>query len=102
MVRAWLAITFMFVVVLCGCGKSQPVEEKLVKGGTGIEQAKLILNSYLKGDPMGSEQMAFEDIIADIKQSDPRKAAILEKGFADIKRNPGNRAAKASELLKQL
>jgi hypothetical protein len=100
MVRAWLAgIIFMALLGLCGCGKAPPVE---VKTQSGLERAKVILNDYVTGAPMGSEAMTFEEIVAEVRQTDPRKATILEKGFADLKRSPSNLSAKARELLKQL
>ena len=51
---------------------------------------------------MGSEAMTFDEIVEDVRKTDPQKATILEKGFADLKRSPANRSAKARELLKQL
>ena len=62
----------------------------------------MILNDYTQGAPMGSEAMTFEEIVAEVRKTDPPKATILEKGFADLKRSPGNRSAKARELLKKL
>ena len=51
---------------------------------------------------MGSEAMTFDEIVEDVRKTDPQKATILEKGFADLKRSPDNRSAKARELLKKL
>jgi hypothetical protein len=51
---------------------------------------------------MGSEAMTFEEIVAEVRQTDPQKAAILEKGFADLKRSPQNLRDKARALLRQL
>ena len=101
MVRAWLGVGIVFVALLglCGCRKDPPVE---VKPQSGLEQAKVILNDYAQGVPMASEAMTFQEIVEEVRQTDPQKAAILEKGFADLKRSPGNRRAKARELLKQL
>ena len=103
MVRAWLGvgIIFMALVGLWGCGGGQrpPADVKL-QGG--LERAKVILNDYVKGVPMGSEAMNFEEIVGEVRKTDPQKATILEKGFADLKRSPGNRSATARELLKKL
>ena len=101
MVRAWLGVGIIFVALLgpCGCGKAPPVE---VKPQSGLERAKVILDDYAQGAPMGSEAVTFQEIVAEVRQTDPRKAAILEKGFADLKRSPGNLKTKARELLKQL
>jgi hypothetical protein len=101
MVRAWRGVGIIFVALLglCGCAKAPPVE---VKPQSGLERAKVILNDYAEGVPMGSEVETFEEIVAEVRKTDPQKAAILEKGFADLKRSPDNRKAKARELLKQL
>jgi hypothetical protein len=101
MVRAWLGvgIIFMAVLGLCGCGKDPPVE---VQPQSGLERAKVILNDYVDGAPMGSEAMTFEEIVAEVRKTDPQKATILEKGFADLKRSPQNLSGKARALLKQL
>jgi hypothetical protein len=101
MVRARLGVGIIFVALvgLCGCGKEPPV---VVQPQSGLERAKGILNDYANGVPLGSEQMTFEEIVAEVRTTDPQKAGILEKGFADLKRSPGNLRAKARELLKQL
>jgi hypothetical protein len=102
MVRAWLGVGIIFVALigLCGCGKDPPPVE--VKPQSGLERAKVILNDYVQGAPMGSEVETFQEIVEEVRRSDPQKATILEKGFADLKRSPGNLKAKARELLKQL
>src|SRR5262249_25214444 len=101
MVRAWpgVGIIFMTLLGLCGCGKDPPVE---VKPQSGLERAKGILNDYADGAPMGSEVETFAEIVAEVRKTDPEKAAILEKGFADLKRSPKNLSGKARALLKQL
>jgi hypothetical protein len=84
---------------LGGCAKDPPIE---VKPQSGLERARQILNDYAKGAAMGSEAVTFDEIVQEVRQTDPQKATILEKGFADINRSPQNRSAKAKELLKQL
>lgn len=103
MARAWLEVGIILIALLglCGCGKGPQVEVK-PQSGSGLERAKVILNDYIQGAPIGSEAMTFEEIVADVRQTDPRKATILEKGFADLQRSPSNLSGKARELLKQL
>jgi len=91
----------MALLWLCGCSGGKVVTAP-VKEQSGLEQAKVILNDYAKGNPMGSEATMFDEIVEQVRKSDPQKATILEKGFADLKKSPGNRSAKAKELLKQL
>jgi hypothetical protein len=101
MVRAWLGVGIVFVALLglYGCGKDLPVE---VQPQSGLERAKGILNDYANGAPLGSEGAMYEEIVAEVRQTDPQKATILEKGFADLKRSPQNLRDKARALLKQL
>jgi hypothetical protein len=91
----------MALLGLWGCGGGKGSQAK-VKAQSGLERAKVILNDYAQGAPMGSEVMTFEEIVAEVRKADPQKATILEKGFADLKRYPGNRSVKARELLKKL
>jgi hypothetical protein len=73
-----------------------------IQSQSGLERAKVILNDYASGAPLGSEAMTFEEIVAEVRQSDPQKATILQQGFAEIQRSPQNRSSKARALLKQL
>ena len=102
MVRAWLGVGIVFIAILglCGCGSNSPPVE--VQPQSGLERAKGILNDYASGVPLGSEAATFEEIVAEVRQTDPQKATILEKGFADLKRSPQNLSGKARALLKQL
>ncbi len=101
MVRAWPGVGIIVMALLgpCGCGKDPPVE---VQPQSGLERAKVILNDYANGVPMGSEAETFEEIVAEVRKTDPEKAKILEKGFADLKRSPKDRSDKARALLKKL
>jgi len=103
MVRAWLrvGIIFMALLGLCGCGGGKGPQAE-VQPQSGLERAKAILNDYAQGVRMGSEAMTFDEIVEDVRKTDPQKATILEKGFADLKRSPSDRSAKARELLKKL
>jgi hypothetical protein len=100
MVRALLGIVLMALLALCGCGSSSPPVE--VQPQSGLERAKQILSDYANGVPMGSEAATFEEVVAEVRKTDDKKATILEKGFADLKRSPQNLRDKARALLKQL
>jgi hypothetical protein len=101
MVRSWLGVGIVFVALLghCGCGKAPPVD---VQPQSGLERAKGILNDYANGAPLGSEGAMYAEIVAEIRKTDPQKAMIVEKGFADLKRSPQNLRDKSRALLKQL
>ena len=102
MVRARLGvgIVCMALLGLCGCGSNSPPVE--VQPQSGLERAKGILNDYANGAPLGSEGATYEEIVAEVRKTDPHKATILEKGFADLKRSPKDLSGKARTLLKQL
>src|SRR5262245_19622678 len=102
MVRSWLGVARVFLALfgLWGCGGGSPPVE--MQPQSGLERARVILNDYAQGVPLGSEAMTFQEIVDEVRQTDPQKAALLEKGFADLKRSPGNLKARARELLKQL
>ena len=93
---------FVALLGLWGCGRGGKGSQAEVKPQSGLDRAKVILNDYAQGAPMGSEAMTFAEIVEEVRKTDPQKATILEKGFADLKRSPANRSAKARELLKQL
>ena len=97
--RLRVGMVILILLGLWGCSQDPPIE---VQPQGGLERAKVILNDYVQGAPMGSEAMMFQEIVEEVRQTDPQKAAILEKGFADLKRAPGNRSAQASQLLKKL
>ena len=101
MVRAWPGVGIIFMALLgpCGCGKDPPVE---VQPQSGLERAKQILTDYVNGAPVGSEAETFEEIVAEVRKTDPKKATLLEKGFSDLKRSPQNLKSKSRALLKQL
>src|SRR5207248_6306067 len=88
------------VIVLSGCGSGRP-REKTVKlhNPKGIDAAKAVLQRYAGGSPLASEAMSFPQIVQEVKESDPGKGAILEKGFADLQKAKGNLAPKAKDLL---
>jgi len=96
----FLAGTILFgTMTLTGCSNKPAYD---VKPQGGIEQARKILDGYAKGNPPGSEQMSFPEIVEDVRKADAGKAQTLEQGFAAISRNPRNAASQAKDLLKKL
>ncbi len=84
-------------------GCPSPVKEKTytVSVQGPLAQAKQIVQSYAEGTPPGSEMDSFPNLINKVKEVDPNKATLLEKGVADIRRG-GDTRAKAKALLKKL
>ena len=52
--------------------------------------------------PVTSEADSFPDLVAKVKEKDPAKGEILDKGLSEIKANPASAQSKAKELLKKL
>lgn len=106
MIGTWrtLALSFLAAGILTGCGlgTSTPTKTFKVEMPTGLNQAKLLLENYAKGKPLASEASTFPRIVEEVKKTDPQKADLLEKGFADIQKNPKQARATAAALLKKL
>ena len=98
--RHGIGIVFMALLGLCGCGRNSSHVE--IQPQSGLERAKVILNDYASGVPIGSEAATYEEVVAEVRKTDPQKATILEKGFADLKRSKQNLRDKARALLNQL
>ena len=88
-------------ILAIGCdGKPKEQEIKIQADATG--EAKAILKRYAGGAKPGSEVTGFKNVVAEVRKVDASKADILEKGLAEIEKNPTTAKAKATELLKQL
>ena len=88
---------------LGGCmegGKQQRTYN--VKQQSSLDKAKVLLKGYANGAPLGSEGDDFPSIVEGVRKEAPAKADMLEQGFANIRKNPGTRAAVAKSLLPKL
>jgi len=103
MLRTSLLVAAVLVCLsLTGCGGGSPPPVK-VQPLSGVEQARVVLQGYVKGDPLGSEVMTFPDIVEEVRKSDPAKADLLKQGFDELsKAAPANRPARAKALLGKL
>jgi|SRR5262245_3691300 len=104
MKRFCYAAVLVFTATLVGCGPTGRVQEQTieVKPNSGLEQAKQLLTNYAKGQPLGSEVTSFTKIVEEVRTTDPARANILEKGFAELQKPKVNTAAKAKEILAEL
>jgi len=105
MLRKWqpVGVLLLLAGTVFGCGPGK-VQEKTyeVKQVSALDQAKGILENYAKGQPMGSEAASFPQLVEEVRKTDPEKAKILEKGFADLQKSKSNVPGKAKAILKQL
>jgi hypothetical protein len=103
--RLLLAVVLAMVgIALVGCqgGETPKVETLEAPPPDPLVEAKNILTNYANGMPVTSEAEGFPNLISRVKEKDPAKGAILEKGLTEIAAQPTTAKAKATELLKQL
>jgi hypothetical protein len=103
----WRSIVVAICVVcgmaLLGCNQGTPqVETYEAPPSDPLAEAKTILTNYANGMPVTSEAESFPDLAQRVKEKDPAKGELLEKGLQAIKANPASAKSKATELLKQL
>ncbi|WP_166826883.1 hypothetical protein [Thalassoroseus pseudoceratinae] len=98
------AMTVFSLSFLPGCGGGVQEKEIEVKASNDpLNEPRAILKRYAEGQPFGSEITSFPDHVANVREIDPERADILEKGIADLQAAPaGKRKAIAKELLGKL
>ena len=88
-----------------GCGH-EGVEEQEIKveaANDPLNMPRSILERYAAGQSLGSEVASFPGIVAKVREVDPTRAEILEKGLQEIQNAPpADRPAKAKELLNKI
>lgn len=96
----------LLVGISGGCTKGdqgQQVKTYEIPMKGPLDQAKSILENYAKGGRMGSEAAGFDALVKAVRETDPAKADILQKGFAELQKTPPQGlAAKAKEILDKL
>jgi hypothetical protein len=95
-------LTFAGLVVGCGGSSTPQVKQVEVPTPTGLERAKLLLQQYAGGQPLGSEVEEFPQIIDEAKKGDPEKGAILEQSLNGLRANPTRQVEIAKDLLQKL
>ena len=94
----------LVATTLCGCGMSgtPKIETVTAPAPDPVARVKAMLTNYANGAPVTSEASSFEQLAVQVKEKDPAKGEIVEKGLQDIKAHPAGAKAKAAELLKKL
>ena len=69
---------------------------------TGQAGAQVPQNAPSVLAPRPGAPPSFADLVAKVKEKDPAKAELLDKGLSEIKANPASAQSKAKELLKKL
>lgn len=88
------------LMALAGCGG--PKEESIPIKIDPMIQVTSTLQSYAKGQPLGSEVTSYEYMVNEVRKVDAAKADVLKAGLDEIQKVKGSPAAKAKELLKKL
>ncbi len=99
------AVALTAAVLLAGCGTDGKVkpEDITIKEDTALKRAQNLLESYAKGQALGSEVASYEFLVNDLRKEDAARADILQKGFDELKKTKGAAtAAKAKEILSKL
>jgi hypothetical protein len=99
------AATLVAAVALPGCRPSGGVQEETieVKEDTPLNEAKKLLETYAKGQPLGSETTSYQYLVTEVRKTDAPRADVLEQGFADLqKTSKAGVPAKAKDILAKL
>ncbi len=93
-------------LALAGCNdgeKVKPVDVEIKVALSPLEQMIGFLDHYAKGNPMGSEASQFEPLLTAVREKEPAKADLLQKGFGDLqKASAAQLKSKAAALIRQV
>src|SRR5262245_51752379 len=97
-----LFASFALVVFAVGCSPHREEQIEVKAANDPLANARSILRRYAAGQPLSSEVTSFPQIVEEVRKTDPAKADVLEKGFADLQKSKSGHASRAKELLKKL
>jgi hypothetical protein len=100
-----LGVAAVAALAVVGCGPDQRIkpEDIPIKEDTALKKATNLLESYAKGQPLGSEVASYEYMVNELRKEDPQRADVLQKGFEELQKTKGPAtAAKAKEILTKL
>lgn len=99
-----LAAALLGSLLALGCGGEKVKQEDIaIKEDSALKRAQNLLDSYAKGQPLGSEVASYEFMVNDLRKEDPAKADTLQKGLEELKKTKGEATkAKAKEILAKL
>lgn len=100
--QGWVGL-LLAVSLAGGCSPKRAVQVfPPASSRDAIQQARDMLSLYADGQPVGSESIGFDTMVANVRAIDPENAAILERGFAQITARPATARAVAGRLLVEL
>ena len=99
----YLAVTALLWTPGCGHGGVDEMQIEVKASNDPLTLPRSVLQQYANGQPMGSEVSNFPAMIETVRDTDPNRAEILEKGLAEIQASPASsRSAKAKALLEKI
>ena len=92
-----VAAIVVLAIVVTGCSGGVK-DRELPFTPDPVGEAKAILSGYASGQPVGSESLVFDTLVARVSAVDPAKGAALRKFFDGVAKRGADRA-KAKALL---
>lgn len=74
----------------------------MAKPADPLEEVRVLLTRYADGQPVGSEVTSYDGLVAQVREHDGDRAAVLDEGLKAIAANPRTAAAQARRLLDRL
>lgn len=108
MIRPWHLLCLLAVAAavtlagVAGCGSGVKERTIEVPQVSPAERAKMILQGYVNGQPVGSEMTEFDFLIRELQKTDPGRADTLKRGLDEMKRSPAGSRSRAKDLLSKL
>jgi hypothetical protein len=98
-----VGLTAIATAAGCSQGGVKEQEIQVSEANDPLHEPRSILKRYAEGQPLGSEVNSFPALVDNVRKTDPGRADVLDKGLKDIQHAaPGERAAKAKDLLQKL
>lgn len=93
----------LLLVPVLGCGGSAEETLKVASAEDPLLEPLSLLQRYADGQKMTSEANSFPYLINRVKEVDPAKGEILEKGFEELRAaSESARKRKAKDLIEKL
>lgn len=94
----------LLVPLAVGCGGGVNQQTIQVNAANDpLSEPRSLLKRYAEGQAIGSESMGYPVLVEKVRETDPKRADILESGLAELQAaTPAKRKAIATKLLEEL
>jgi hypothetical protein len=103
--RFWTYGVIVCLAEAAGCGGTRGREPRTyTRSGPPdpVADVRIFFEAYVNGQNLGSEVELYEDLTTAVKAIDPAKAAVIERGLADIMARPTAIQSIAAKVLESL